>query len=119
MDELPYAIMCELRALAGDSPSTAFKPIGNRRPSPEAMRMRRAYQRPLSAAFMSEAVPTGPESKYEYSASTQDLVDFGLIKHGFWHDGDRQTTQYGFNLTEKAVEILRAPLTAAGREKLG
>ena len=105
-DALPYAIMCKLRDIAGDNPSTNFRPIGSHRPSPEAMNTRRVYLRPLSA--VSEAVPTGPESKYEYSASTQDLVDFGLLKHGFWHDGDRQTTQYGFHLTERAVEILKA-----------
>jgi hypothetical protein len=105
---LPYAIMCELRDIAGENPSTNFKPTGNRRPSPEAMNRRRPHLRPLSPVFMSEGVPTAPESKYEYSASTQDLVDFGLLKHGFWHDGDRQTTHYGFHLTEKAVEILKA-----------
>ena len=106
--DLPYAIMCELRDIAGENPSTNFKPIGDRRPSPEAMHRRRPHCPPLSAAFLSEAAPTAPESKYEFSASTQDLVDFGLLKHGFWHDGDRQSTQYGFQLTEKAVEILKA-----------
>lgn len=109
MDELPYAIMCALREIAGPKPSTDFKPIGVSRPSPEAMQMRRPYSRPLTAARLSASAPVAPESKYEYSASTQDLVDFGLIKHGFWHDGNKQTTQYGFHLTEKAVEILRAP----------
>ena len=105
---LPYAIMCELRAIAGDNPSTNFRPTGTRRPSAKAMNMRRAHHRPLSAPTMSGSVPTEPESKYEYSASTQDLVDFGLLKHGFWHDGNRQTTQYGFHLTDKAGEILRS-----------
>ena len=104
---LPYAILCELRALAGEHPSTNFRPTGTRRPTPEAMQFRRPHLRPLSAPDLSPNVPTAPESKYEYSASHQDLVDFGLIKHGYWHDGDRQTTTYGFHLTEKAVEALR------------
>lgn len=104
--KLPYAIMCALREIAGLSPSTSFRPIGTRRPSPEAMRIRRPYTRPLTPVQMSEAAPTPPESRYEYSASTQDLVDFGLIEHGYWYDG--RSTQYGFHLTEKAVDILRA-----------
>lgn len=105
--ELPYAIMCELRAIAGDTPSTNFKPIGEHRPSPEAMNRRRPHMRPMSA-WRDTTVPPKLESKYEYRASTQDLVDFGLLKHGFLHEGNRQTTHYGFHLTEKAVEILRA-----------
>lgn len=105
-ETLPYAILCELRALAGDHPSINFRPTGTRRPDPEAMRLRRAYLRPLSARNFSASVPDQPESKYEYSASLQDLVDLGLIKHGYWHDGERQTTTYGFHLTDKAVEAL-------------
>lgn len=106
MDELPYALMCELRKLSGDQPSMSFRPIGNKRPSPEAMQMRTAYLRPLSPERFTAEMPDRPESKYEYSASLQDLIDFGLLKHGFWHDGDRQTTQYGFHLTEKAMTYL-------------
>lgn len=117
MDELPYAIMCELRAIAGASLSTSFRPIGNSRPSPEVMNRRRPYQRPLMPQSLSREVQSKPESKFEYSASLQDLVDFGLIKHGFWHDGSRQTTQYGFHLTEKAVDMLKARSVSPSEEK--
>lgn len=103
--KLPYAVMCELREIGGDSPSTNFVRIGNKPPSPEAMNWRRAYLRPLSAINFNPN-PTAIPDRCETSASLQDLVDFGLIEHGYWYDGHRQTKDYGFHLTVKGVEAL-------------
>lgn len=106
---LPYAIMCRLKDLAGDRPSTNFIPVSQKRPSPEGLHVRKGYVRPISPRMIDAAIPDAPQSRYEHSASIQDLVDFGLVKHGYW--AELGVTQYGFHLTDKAVEILLAPPT--------